>query len=374
MQKIKILHIIKKYKQNYPLINHMVLGLDPDKYDARVCYLSGRPDGKNVLDRYQKSIYLETNADSRTLSFSAINSIKNLLKQERPAIIHCHRHRATNYGVLACKWIHGNTAIISHVHGLGRTRTLKRRMSNWYLFKYVYRIIAVSQGVRTDVLQSNWGIIPEKVDVLYNGINLEPIDSILTNKEQARTLIGASSDEMVFGSVGRLVPTKGHIYLIAAFEKVRKVFPNSRLVIIGEGPLSGELKEKARKTSASSQISFLGYRKDVLELLKGLDVFVFPSLAEGLGLALIEAMGSRIPAIASKAGGIPEAFGQNKCGILVPAKDINSLAEAMKEIAHLDQEKRKIMGNAARARIEEAFTTDTMSKGLMDIYESVIAS
>lgn len=374
MQKIKILHIIKKYKQNYPLINHMVLGLDPDKYDARVCYLSGRPDGKNVLDRYQKSIYLETNADSRTLSFSAINSIKNLLKQEMPAIIHCHRHRATNYGVLACKGIHGNTAIISHVHGLGRTRTLKRRMSNWYLFKYVYRIIAVSQGVRTDVLQSNWGIIPEKVDVLYNGINLEPIDSILTNKEQARTLIGASSDEMVFGSVGRLVPTKGHIYLIEAFEKVRKVFPNSRLVIIGEGPLSDELKEKARKTSASSQISFLGYRKDVLELLKGLDVFVFPSLAEGLGLALIEAMGSRIPVIASKAGGIPEAFGQNKCGILVPAKDINSLAEAMKEIAHLDQEKRKIMGNAARARIEEAFTTDTMSKGLMDIYESVIAS
>jgi glycosyltransferase involved in cell wall biosynthesis len=352
----------------------MVLGLDSDKYDARVCYLSGRPDGKNVLDRYQKSIYLETNADSRTLSFSAINSIKNLLKQEMPAIIHCHRHRATNYGVLACKGIHGNTAIISHVHGLGRTRTLKRRMSNWYLFKYVYRIIAVSQGVRTDVLQSNWGIIPEKVDVLYNGINLEPIDSILTNKEQARTLIGASSDEMVFGSVGRLVPTKGHIYLIEAFEKVRKVFPNSRLVIIGEGPLSDELKEKARKTSASSQISFLGYRKDVLELLKGLDVFVFPSLAEGLGLALIEAMGSRIPAIASKAGGIPEAFGQNKCGILVPAKDINSLAEAMKEIAHLDQEKRKIMGNAARARIEEAFTTDTMSKGLMDIYESVIAS
>ena len=374
MQKIKILHIIKKYKQNYPLINHMVLGLDPDKYDARVCYLSGRPDGKNVLDRYQKSIYLETNADSRTLSFSAINSIKNLLKQERPAIIHCHRHRATNYGVLACKGIHGNTAIISHVHGLGRTRTLKRRMSNWYLFKYVYRIIAVSQGVRADVLKSNWGIIPEKVDVLYNGINLDLIDSIPTNKEQARTLLEASSDEMVFGAVGRLVPTKGHIYLIEAFLKVRNVFPNSRLVIIGEGPLSGELKEISRKTSASSQISFLGYRKNVLELLKGLDVFVFPSLAEGFPLALLEAMGSRIPVIASQAGGIPEAFGQNKCGILVPAKDINSLAEDMKEIAHLDQEKRKIMGNAARTRVEEAFTTDTMSKGLMDIYESVIAS
>jgi glycosyltransferase involved in cell wall biosynthesis len=141
--------------------------------------------------------------------------------------------------------------------------------------------------------------------------------------------------------------------------------------MVGEGPLSKELKKKADGLGISSRVLFTGYRTDVRELLKSFDVFVLPSIAEGLSIALLEAMASQLPVIASNVGGIPEVVDCNS-GFLFPPKNSNAIAEALKVTSRLNEKERAIIGNAARKRVEEAFTAAIMQKNISDLYTSMI--
>jgi glycosyltransferase involved in cell wall biosynthesis len=161
--------------------------------------------------------------------------------------------------------------------------------------------------------------------------------------------------------------------LIDAFSQVRKKINTSRLVIVGNGPLLGGLEKMAKDLGVSPWILFTGYRNDVFELLKGFDIFVLPSLAEGLSIALLEAMAMRLPVIASHVGGIPEVFGEWKCGKLVPPKDVSAISAAMLEGCSLSGDQKWLLGENGRKRIEEEFTVDIMLNNLIRIYESVIS-
>jgi glycosyltransferase involved in cell wall biosynthesis len=370
MRKISILHLAKKYERNRPLRNIMILGTDPERYKVKVCYLSGKPDGKNILDRHGLSIYLDIDNPSKH-KIRTTMMLKNCLKTERPDILHCHRHAASVFGILSS--LTDKTKIIAHVHGLDRTRSFKRRFTNWLLLKHVDKIITVSNSVRLDVINTNWSLDPAKVVAVKNSIDLEIIDNVKISKMDSRLKLGISEDEVVFGTVGRLVPTKGQSYLLDAFSEVQRKIPNSRLVIMGDGPLFKKLNKRAEELSISSRVLFTGFREDVLELIRGLDVFVLPSLAEGLSIALLEAMASKLPVIASDVGGIPEVFGGSHCGRLIPPRDISVLSSAMVEIGSLNYEQRTFLGDTGRKRIEKEFTSHIMIKNLCDIYESVLA-
>jgi len=369
MRKIKILHLAKRYDGNQSLRNAMILGIDQKKYEAKVCFLAGKPDGKNILDRHGLSVYLDiNNLSSHKIKTAA--TLRNLLNAERPDILHCHRHAATVFGVLA--GLTEKIRIISHVHGLDRTRSLKRRFTNWLILKHVDKIITVSDSVRHDVINTNWNMEPSKVVTVKNCLELKIIDNIKISKTDARLKLGIPEDDVVFGTVGRLVPTKGQSYLIDAFSRVQKKIPNSRLVIMGDGLLCKKLTEQAEELEISPRILFTGYREDVLELIRGLDVFVLPSLAEGLSIALLEAMASRLPVIASNVGGIPEVFGNSRCGRLVTSRDVDSLFAAMLEIGNLAGDKKKTLGEEGRNRIEKEFTSDVMLKHIEEVYESIL--
>jgi glycosyltransferase involved in cell wall biosynthesis len=370
VKKFKIFHVIKDYKGNNPLQNSMILGLD-DRFDARACYIYGSPDGRNILDHYGKAIYLDIGAGKSKLS--VICRLTRFLKSERPVMLHCHKHKATVFGTLAAIFS-GIPYVISHVHGLDRTRTLRTRLINWLLLKRVELIIGISEGVRKDILKTNWGLSPEKVVAVWNGIDIIPIDALSQNRKLARIKLGIPEGDFVFGTVGRLVKTKGHKYLLKSFPAIRREYPDSKVVIIGDGPLRGDLEKLARDLGITQNVVFAGFRSDVLELLPGFDAFVLPSVAEGLSLALLEAMASKLPVIASEVGGVPEVFGNEDIGRLVPAKDPHALAKAMKEIASLSPEERKASGNAARKRIEEAFIAKIMVDRMKGVYESILTS
>lgn len=368
----RVLHLIKKYKRNSPLLNEYVGALPSDRFHSVVCYLRGQSDGRNEMESVASEvIYLGyVDKDLKHLNLRVISSLYKMMRQRQIDIVHCHGHKATVIGTIGAK-IAGVPSVISHVHGLNRTRSLSRYITNWFLFKGVKKIIAVSDSVRNNIIDTNRNLDPSKVITVRNGINIGSIDNVHIGKKEARSKYGISDDSVIFGTVGRLAETKGQKYLIEAYSQVKKKIPNSKLVIIGNGPLSEKLKKDAEAFGISKDVIFMGYRTDVLELLKGLDIFVFPSIAEGLPLALLEAMASRLPIIASNVGGIPEVFGNSNCGILVPPRDSQSLANAMIEIGLLNESRRKDMGESSRKRVEDAFTTEIMCKNLMDVYEAL---
>lgn len=364
---IKILVLASKYAGDYPLLNHMTLGISP-AYDAKVCYLSGRPDGKNTLDGLGRAIYLDCDGTLGGSKIKTLFALVKLLKKERPEILHCHRHKPTVYGAVAAR-LAGVPHVVSHVHGLNRTRSLVRKITNRFVFSAVDRIITVSDVVNKDVLRTNTAISPEKVVTVHNGIDAGMIDAVSAGRDEARARLGIKKDAIVFGTVGRLAPTKGQVYLLEAFSMTLKNLPGSALLITGDGQLRAELVKKTEDLGIAGSVRFLGHRSDVLEIMRSFDVFVFPSLAEGLPLALLEAMASGVIVVASNVGGIPDVLGNGLYGRLVPPCDAVTLATAMKDAALLSAEEKKKTADAGRKRVLEEFTEKVMCKALMDVYK-----
>jgi len=369
----RILHLRKEFERNLPIFIDVVRGVDNTRFSHVICYLGENHGSQNMIADLGYEV-LHLGFRKKQLDHfnpAVVLQLAEILREKRIDILHCHKHKPTIYGTLA-SIIAGRIPVISHVHGLSRTRSLTRRAANWAILKSVQRIIAVSESVRRDVIQTNWHIDPSKVVTVKNCIDLQRIDMMRISRQEARQRIGLSGDEIVFGTVGRLALTKGQSYLIEAFAQVKESLRASRLVVMGKGPLLHELQKKAEDLGVLPWILFTGYRNDVFELLKGFDVFVLPSLAEGLSIALLEAMAMRLPVIASHVGGIPEVFGECRCGRLVQPKNASALAAAMLEIGSADDDLKRKMGEEGRQRVEEEFTTDVMIRKLTEIYESVL--
>jgi glycogen synthase len=138
----KVLHLLKEYRGNYPLQNEYIKGLAPEKYTSIVCYLCGTPDGNNKIDSIASRVhYFQYNKkEIKHLNTAAMVKIYHLIKSEKFDIIHCHKHKAIVMGTITAT-LAGVSNIIAHIHGLNRTRSLKRRFTNWILYRYVKKII-----------------------------------------------------------------------------------------------------------------------------------------------------------------------------------------------------------------------------------------
>jgi glycosyltransferase involved in cell wall biosynthesis len=365
----KVLHLIKDYSGNNPLFNEYVKALPRDSCYSIVCYMSGSPDNKNRMEEAASEVlYLGfPKKELRRLHYGVLLALTGIIREKGVEVIYCQRHKATVLGVIAAM-LSGVETVVSHVHGLDRARSFQRRFTNWLLFRRVKKIIAVSESVRRDVLGSNWRLDPAKVITVLNGIDFSLIDGVSLSRQEIRSRWGIEHDAFVFGTVGRLTETKGHACLLDAFASISGDMPQARLILVGDGKLRGKLEQKAGTLGVSSRVIFTGYREDAHALLRGFDIFVFPSLAEGLGVALIEAMASGLPVIASDVGGIPEVTGSVNCGRLVPPGDQASLASAMQEIARQDIEQRRVLGENGRTHVMKEFTTESMSKKIAEVF------
>jgi glycosyltransferase involved in cell wall biosynthesis len=214
---------------------------------------------------------------------------------------------------------------------------------------------------------------PDKVVTIYNGIDVKAfMDSDLT-REEAQTQLGLSDrDAFVYGTVGRLAETKGQEVLLKAFARVCEKYPKSWLIITGKGRLDSELRGLSAELNIDERVVFLGYRTDIPEVLKALDVFVLPSIAEGLPGALLEAMAAGIPVIASRVGGVPEILNDPSLGIMVSPSSTDELASAMERLRSMDEIRRNMMGEALRKRVLEEFTKEKMISSISREYVTVM--
>jgi glycosyltransferase involved in cell wall biosynthesis len=263
--------------------------------------------------------------------------------------------------------------VIAHVHGLGRSRNFKRKLMNFLLFRKINRIIPVAESVKKDVLKNNWFLSENKFFVLENSVDYERFANVSVSKAESKQMLGLPNDAFVYGTVGRLAPTKGLSYLIEAFLKVKEQIPAAHLVLVGEGRCRAELEKHAANTSYHSSIHFLGHRQNIEQLLRGIDVFVLASVAEGMPRAILEAMAAGVPCIATQVGGIPDIINSGDVGFLVPAADPVALAKAMVTVANMPKNELAELIKNAQNRVKQVYSHEVMRVRLTEIYEQMLA-
>jgi glycosyltransferase involved in cell wall biosynthesis len=208
---------------------------------------------------------------------------------------------------------------------------------------------------------------------MYNGIDVQLYTDCSLIPEEARIRLGLPNKEVfVYGTVGRLAETKGQKILLEAFAEVYEKYPKSWLVIAGKGRLESELRAFAIELNIHERVLFLGYRTDIPAVLRACDVFVLPSIAEGLPGALLEAMATGIPVIASRVGGVPEILSSPSLGMMVSPSSLDELTTAMEGLCNMDEVERNGIGDLLRERVLEEFTKEKMTSTISREYLAVM--
>lgn len=251
--------------------------------------------------------------------------------------------------------------------GLKRNyRFFDKLLTNWNDL-----IICPSDAVRKETIKEE-RVDPEKVITIYNGVDLRKFSTRLdssTNNRQ-KTQFGFPLDSLVIGSVANLYPWKGQQFLITAFDRLVKELPDIFLVLIGDGPHREYLQDQALSLGLGDRVNFLGQRMDVSEVISAIDVFVLPSLEEGMPNALLEAMASGKPCIASAVGGVNEIIEDQYNGLLVKPGDVDSISDALSKTIASPTMQKKFAANA-RKTVEEKFDLKEMVKSFEVIYEKM---
>ncbi|MHC4430422.1 MAG: glycosyltransferase [Planctomycetota bacterium] len=359
-----------EYSGGVTSVNDLVLGLDKNRFSVIFIYLSGHGVEKNLLEEAGFKVFYLSNIELiNAFRLSILLKLIKILKDHKVDVLHCHVHKPTVYGVMASGFA-GTRVVLSHVHGLGRSGNFRRRLTNFLLSRRCSRLISVANGVKADVLRNNWHMPAEKVAVLENSVDYERFAGVSVDKSEARRMLGLSPEAFVFGTVGRLAPTKGLGFLVEAFSRAKEHIPSAQLVLLGDGPARAQLERQALDSSCGGSIHFLGHKDNIEQLYRAMDVFVLSSIAEGMPRAILEAMAAGVPCIATEVGGIPEIINSPEVGLLVRPSDPDALAGAMVTLAGTTGEQLQKLAEKASARIRRFYSHDVVREKLRKLYES----
>jgi glycosyltransferase involved in cell wall biosynthesis len=285
------------------------------------------------------------------------------LQSSKPDILHCHSRRGADMlGGLAASFA-DVPAVVSR-----RVDNTEMRLMAALRYRPFQKIIAISEAI-SQVLQDH-DVDASRIEVIRSAVDTarfaEPADRGAFAAE-----FGIPDDAVVLGAAGQLIPRKGHRYLLEAMADIRKMHPNLRLLIFGEGYLNNQLRAQAASLGLGDVVQFAGFREDLDDFMGCFDIFVHPALSEGLGVATLKAAAAGVPVVGFEAGGLPEAVLDGETGILTPTEDVDELRKALVTlIAH--DEVRQRMGSAGRQRMQSEFSIATMVDRHISLYESVL--
>jgi glycosyltransferase involved in cell wall biosynthesis len=370
---ISVLHLVKQYRGNYPLLNEMAR-LDGRRFRTVVCYLGGRPDGRNEMDRLAaRTAYLEyPSSRMRWYNLSLLLRLRRLLEEERIDIVNCHLHRTVPLGVGAALLARNRPLVFATIHGLAGSGGWGRQLQNRLLFPRLHRLVAISNGVRDDILAGNPWLAPEKVATVLNGLEFGPFLQDGDRVALRQQLFPGIDGRFWFGTAGRLSAVKNQTALLQAFQRVLRQEPDCTLLMAGRGELEESLRRQAAELGIEGRVHFLGHRQDMGTVLKCFDCFVLPSLREGLSLALLEAMASALPVVASRVGGIPEVVSDESMGRLVAPGDTEALADAMLLMARTPMPRLAQYGENSRRRAMGQFGAQRMRSDYEALFEASV--
>jgi len=350
--------------------------IDRQRFSLAVVELGERGDRAPELEEI--GVTVRTMGGASCLSLRAVPAnlralwrLVRFLRAHRPHLVHCHEFFAGTIGRSAAI-LAGTPMTVWGLHSADRWKKKTHVSIDRFLNRFTTALVTNSEAVKAFTVAQQ--VPPGRVHVVWNGVDLSPFRE-LGSRQAARTALGLPPDVPVLGTVGRLTEQKGHRWLIEAAELLKPRWPDLRVVIVGgEGHpsecVSESLRSLVRARHLESTVIFAGLRHDVPQLLPAFDVFVFPSLWEGFGLALVEAMAASLPIVAARVDAIPEVIDEQRTGLIVPVRDSVALAEAIAELLE-SPDLRVALGAAGRARAFELFSAQAFARRMQAVYEAL---
>jgi glycosyltransferase involved in cell wall biosynthesis len=298
------------------------------------------------------------------LDLRTILLMRAFLKAQKIDIIHTHGYKSNLYAIAAT--LGKNISMITTCHNW-LSESPKMKLYAWldkFFLKRFDRVVAVSESVKQEILRHN--ISHRNLLTIYNGIDIKRFSNH-RRTNSIRKEFGIDQSYKVIGFVGRLSKEKGVIYLMEAAEEVLKECPKLIFLIVGDGPLRKELQRKYD----FAPIIFTGIRNDVPEVYQCMNIFVLPSLREGLPMVLLEAMASRLPVVATRVGAIPAVIMDKETGLLIEPGDQDPIKESLLYLLK-NPKMAKAMGRNGYRYVQEHFSSKKMAGAYLDVYRELI--
>lgn len=288
--------------------------------------------------------------------------LSRLIRKYQPDCVHVHSRRGADLWTGICARQHSIPAIITR-------RVDNREWPPFVRFKYgTYdRVITISEGIRQVLLSE--GLAPEKVTCIHSVVKIDNYN-ISADREWLETEFKIPATAPVIGVIAQMIPRKGHRYLLEIAPKLRSLFPDLKIVFLGQGPLRDDLEKYVSENSLSEIVTFAGFRKDMPKILPCLDLVVHPALMEGLGVSLLQAAAAGVPIVGARAGGIPEIVRDGVNGYLVEPGNAGELYDAIVPLLESTDMARRF-GQAGRELVKKDFSVGTMVTKYIDIYKEL---
>ena len=300
----------------------------------------------------------------------AIWQLSKVLRQIKPKLVHIHGLKAVQIAVPAARMSRVDKLLFTAHNCLPKPLSFWHRIAysaaNRRLFRSLTRIIAVSDAVGSELRE----FVPEeRVITIRNGVDCRHFSGV--PREDARRNLGLDSSVFAIGTVARLIPEKGIADLLRAAALLQKILPQARFIIVGDGPMRACLEQYSNALGLDSHVQFLGYRRDIPELMASWDLFVLPSHSEGLSVSVLEAMASGLPLVVSDLPSTREMAVQGRSGYFFQPRDVSGLAAAIIQIAK-DPAKARLMGDYNRQRVQKSFGIDQMIEATRRQYQLLL--
>lgn len=346
-RRIKILQLQNYYNVNESdLAEQIVQAFPTDRYEVTTAFLRGRPGLGEPSSKAERSIYFGYSKSAVSgMRLRALWALYRHCRAEGYDVVIAHRFKPVNMMMLLNHWLR-IPACIGVAHGFGE---YDRPFRCWVARRLVtpsWRLVGVSRAVFDYLVSAGAGFTEANTRQINNAIDICRAESIQHSRKQAREILNLPTEAYIFGAIGRLVPVKGHIYLLRAFAKVKNESPSALLVIIGEGRARSELEAAIEELGLHGRVLLLGAKDNALQYVRAFDAFVMPSLSEGLPLALLEAMSGRLPVLGSDISSLKPIL--DGCGGRIFAvRNVEDLAKQLGELLSLGSIERTREGEAA---------------------------
>ncbi|MEE5083489.1 glycosyltransferase [Pseudomonas alliivorans] len=320
-------------------------------YRVTTVFLTGAADPDVVADcGSDEVLFMEFSSKAiRGLKLGAIRELRSIVASRHFSFCIAHRFKPVYIALLATR-----LPVIGVHHAFGDYQRRSRKLfAN--LFRKRLSLLGVSDSVRDDMRKSLPAWPAERIETLYNRIDVEQLQGSQFSAEDARVELGLSSSAWIVGNVGRLHPDKDQATLLRGFALALPSLPeNSQLVILGKGRLEESLKELARELGIGANVLFLGQVADARRYFKAFDVFALSSDHEPFGMVLLEAMVAGVPVVATSCGGAREVV--EDVGLLFPLGDEQRLAQGLMHMAGLNADQRQDCAERMLLRLRERFS------------------